>query len=219
MSTGEYSLREVFDALEPGQLLCAGRADEALRTLARERGVTLVDYFQREELAVANAVATAEGAMGILMQETAITLWESRILVIGFGRIGKLLAHRLKALGADVTVSSRSRADAAWCQAYGYGVLDTRRLEGHLRRFDAVVNTVPALVLDAGRLAELRGDAVCMDLASRPGGMDFAAASRLGVRAIWALSLPGEVAPVTAGKIIRDTIYHILEERDCGSEA
>ena len=51
-----------------------------------------------------------------------------------------------------------------------------------------------------------------MDLASKPGGVDMEAASRLGVRVIWALSLPGKVAPVTAGKIIRDTIYHILNE-------
>jgi dipicolinate synthase subunit A len=61
---------------------------------------------------------------------------------------------------------------------------------------------------------ELRDDALCLDLASKPGGMDFAAASRLGVRAIWALSLPGEVAPESAGAIIRDTIYNILEEQE-----
>lgn len=52
-----------------------------------------------------------------------------------------------------------------------------------------------------------------MDLASKPGGLDFAAAAKLGIKAIWALSLPGEVAPTSSGAIIRDTIYNILEER------
>lgn len=42
--------------------------------------------------------------------------------------------------------------------------------------------------------------------------MDFEAAARLGVKVIWALSLPGKVAPVTAGRCIQTTIYNILQE-------
>ena len=74
------------------------------------------------------------------------------------------------------------------------------------------MNTVPARVLDGERLADLKPGCLVIDLASRPGGVDLEAAARLGVRVIWALSLPGRVAPVTAGKILRDTIYHILDE-------
>ena len=44
----------------------------------------------------------------------------SRVLVIGYGRVGRLLAHRLKGLGARVTVSARSFRDLAWIEAYGY---------------------------------------------------------------------------------------------------
>jgi dipicolinate synthase subunit A len=75
-----------------------------------------------------------------------------------------------------------------------------------------VVNTVPARVLDETHLAELAPGALVIDLASRPGGVDFEAAAALGVKVIWALSLPGKVAPVTSGKNIRDTIYNILQE-------
>ena len=214
LSAGEYALAEILDAVPRGALVCAGRVDPATRELAEARGIPLIDYFKREELAVQNAVATAEGALGIIMQDTAVTVWNCRILVIGFGRIGKLLAHRLRGMGADVTVSSRNWGDKAWCQAYGYHTLDTRHLEGHLGDFDVVVNTVPAPVLGEERLRELAHDALCLDLASRPGGMDFVAAARLGVRAIWALSLPGEVAPRSAGAIIRDTIYNIIDEQE-----
>ena len=52
-------LEEVFDALRPGQIVCAGRVDAGTRALAEGRGVRLIDYFAREELAVANAVPTA----------------------------------------------------------------------------------------------------------------------------------------------------------------
>ena len=161
-----------------------------------------------------NAAATAEGALELLIRETPRTLLGSRALVVGFGRIGKLLASRLHSLGCAVAVSSRKFSDMAWCRAFGYEALDTRSLAGHLGEFDMVVNTVPATILGEELLRELKSGALCMDLASKPGGVDFAAAARLGVHAIWALSLPGEVAPISAGEIIRDTIYNILREQE-----
>ena len=102
----------------------------------------------------------------------------------------------------------------AWCRAYGYGALNTEKLEEHLGDFDMVVNTVPAPVLGEDRLRLLNPGCLCMDLASKPGGVDFSAAARLGTHAVWALSLPGESAPTTAGEIIRDTIYNILREQE-----
>lgn len=212
LSAGEYTLEKIINSIEPGTLVCGGRIDEQTRTMADVQRLALCDYFEREELAVSNAVATAEGAIGIIMQETSITIWGSRILVIGFGRVGKLLAHRLSALGAQVSVSARSCGDKAWIRAYGYSPLDTNALEGDLPGFDVVVNTVPATVLGAARLARLRPGVLCLDLASKPGGMDFAAAAELGVHAVWALSLPGEVAPESSGAIIKDSIINILKE-------
>ena len=46
------------------------------------------------------------------------------------------------------------------------------------------------------------GNGICH---SKPGGVDLGAAGKLGLTVIWALSLPGKVAPVTAGAAIRDT--------------
>jgi len=206
------ALSEILDALRPGQLVCAGMVTDHIAALAAERGLTIHDYFAREELAVANAIPTVEGAIQIAMEELPITLHGARVLVIGYGRSGKLLAHRFSALGAHVTVAVRKYADMAWAQAYGYGTERTAQLEGWLCGYDLVVNTVPARVLGEQRLADLSPGALVIDLASRPGGVDFEAAARLGVKVIWALSLPGKVAPVTSGKNIRDTIYNILQE-------
>ena len=150
--------------------------------------------------------------MQIAMEELPVTLHGARVLVLGFGRLGKLAAHRFAALGAKVTVAARKWADLAWAEAYGYAAEHIERLDGFLCGYDLVVNTVPVKVLTAGRLADLRPGCLVIDLASKPGGVDLDAAAQLGVRVIWALSLPGKVAPVTSGKIIRDTIYHILNE-------
>ena len=202
----------MLDALRPGQVVCAGRASPELLALAEKRQLRLFDYFRREELAVANAVPTAEGAVQLAMEELPITLHGARVLVVGFGRVGKLTAHRFRALGARVSVAARKWEDLAWAEAYGYAPEHLEGLDECLCAYDLVVNTAPARVLDADRLAQLEPDCLVIDLASRPGGVDMEAASELGVRVIWALSLPGKVAPVTAGKILRDTICHILCE-------
>lgn len=208
----QHPLAEVLDALRPGQILCAGMVGAGTAELAANRGLTLHDYFTREELAVANAVPTAEGAIQIAMEELPITLRDTRALVIGYGRLGKVLAHRLDGLGARVSVAARKYADLAWAEAFGYGVEHADQLQGWLCGYDLIVNTVPARILGEPELEDLRPGCLVIDLASKPGGVDLEAASRLGVKVVWALSLPGKVAPVTAGRSIKTTIYNILHE-------
>lgn len=205
--------RQVFSLISPGQIVCAGRINEGLRELSEWSGAELYDYFAREELTVANAASTAEGAVQIIMEETPKTLLGAKCLVIGYGRIGKILSHRLNAMGAKVTVAARKCSDFAWIQAFGYDSENSEKLNGKLSGYDVIINTVPAKILDESKLIQLSKHCLCLDLASKPGGIDFQAASRLGVHAVWALSLPGEVAPETAGMCIKDTIYNILREK------
>lgn len=213
LSRSTFPLAQILDALRPGQILCAGRADKAARALAAERSLILHDYFAREEFTIANAVPTVEGAIQIAMEELPITLHGARALVIGYGRLGRLLAYRLDALGAKVSAAARKWSDLAWAEAYGFGVEQTDLLDGWLCSYDLIVNTVPSRILDKNRLAELHQGCLVIDLASKPGGVDMEAARELDVKVIWALSLPGKVAPVTAGKVIQTTIYNILREQ------
>ena len=111
-----------------------------------------------------------------------------------------------------VTAAARKPEDLAWIRAYGCEALEIGKLDGHLSRFRAVFSTVPSLVLDEGLLAQLPEDCLCVDLASTP-GIDLAAAERRGMPRVWARSLPGRLVPRAAAEIIRDTVYHILEER------
>lgn len=212
LSKREIRLSELAEAIAPGQIILAGKAGATLTDAARARSVRVIDYLEREELTVKNAGITAEGAVEILMRELPVTLMGSKILVVGFGRIGKLLALKLRALEADVTCSARKSSDRAWIEAMGLTAADTGRLTEALAGVDAVVNTVPARVLGERELAALREGSVCLDLASKPGGVDLEAAKAMGAHVIWALSLPGQVAPVTAGEAIRDAIYNIIYE-------
>lgn len=189
-----------------------GRIHESVRR-AFAGGAAVVDYYQREELSVLNAIPTAEGAVQIAMEELATTIYGQHVLVTGFGRISRVLVRILTAMGAHVTVTARKYQDLAWAKIAGCRAVHISRLEETLPGYDLVFNTVPAVLLDEARLWKLRSDTLIIDLASKPGGVDFETASRLGRKTVWALSLPGKVAPITAGDMIACTIRNILKER------
>ena len=146
------------------------------------------------------------------MTNTPYTLRGSKCLIIGYGKIGKVLSAALKELGADVTASARKYSDLAWIKTNGLNGVQTAAIGEIADRFDIIFNTVPSLVLNFKVLSKTKPDVLIIDLASRPGGVDFDTADDLNRKVIWALSLPGKVAPRTAGEIIKDTLLNILEE-------
>ncbi len=211
-STQTITVDEVLSAASGGQVLFAGRVSEEIAAKADRMGVRLTDYLDREEFSIYNAIPTAEGAIQIAMEELPITLHGSNCLITGFGRISKVLAHMLEGLGARVTIAARKYSDAAWIKTYGYRYIPIPELGKEAAQSDVIFNTAPALLIDRDILKSLRRDSLVIDLASKPGGVNFEAAGRLGVKTIWALSLPGKVAPLTSGEIIATTIINILEE-------
>ena len=205
------SLRSLYERLAPRSLMLGGKVTPEAQSQAALYGVRFLDYLEREEVNIHNAVPTAEGAIEIAMRELLVTLFGSRSAVLGYGRVGRALAERLKALGSDVTVAVRRERDAAWCKASGLKTLGYSSL-ADLRGFDVIFNTVPARVLGSAELADIGSASLIIDLASKPGGVDMDSARELGCRVIWALSLPGKVAVRTAGEIIADSVLSILRE-------
>ena len=207
-------LAELLRAAKPGAVALGGRLSAQAKTIAQEAGVELVDYYARPELAIYNAIPTAEGCIGILLRESTRTLWSANILLLGFGPVGQALGVRLAALGADVTVCARRPEQRALAESLGLRGAELARLGALAPAFDRVVNTIPAPVLTEPVLTALRPGSLIVDLASKPGGTDFAAARRLGHTALHALSLPTVWAPETAGEALARTVQTILQERE-----
>lgn len=194
-----------------GKKVFGGRTGILYQTSPYWKHAEVFDYGNREEFAVRNAFPTAEGAIGIAVTQYAGTISGSRCLVSGYGRIGKALAWMLRGMGADVTVSARKAADAAWIESFGYRFVPTGRL-AEAGRFDLIFNSVPAQVFSREVLAAMRGSGLLIDLASLPGGTDLEAAAEFGIPAVRGLALPGKTAPKTAGEIEKKTICTMLEE-------
>lgn len=171
----EIRLTDLFTERQElsGKLILAGRVDERLTALANLYGAQTADYMEREELAVLNAIPTAEGAVKIAMDELPVTLHGSHCLVTGFGRVSKILCATLKGMGVHVTTAVRKKSDMAYITAYGYDCIDIRQPIANAKQYDVVFNTVPKLIIGEGILTALRSDCLIIDLASKPGGADF----------------------------------------------
>ncbi len=185
--------------------------DKFLRAYPKLIKAQLYDYFAKEEFEILNALPTAEGALEIAMNRYEGTISGSKCLVVGFGRIGKILSKILAALNAQVTVAARRESDFAYITAFGLKTINTNKIKT-VKGFDIVFNTVPAMIFDRELLMNTDRNTLIIDLASLPGGVDFEAAHTLDVDAVRALSLPGKCAPKTAGEIIKSTIFNIIEE-------
>lgn len=205
-------INEVFRKMKKNQLFIAGRISDRINQMAKAYNVYTIDILEREEMAVLNCIPTAEGAIQIAMEELPVTLNGSKVLILGYGRLGKVLAKMLSGIGADVWAEARKYSDLAWMKAYGIKSIYINDLDKYLCEMDVIYNTIPSRILDGSRLEKLSRDCLVIDLASKPGGVDFDRAKALGIKVIWALSLPGKVAPVTAAGYMKETIYNIIEE-------
>ena len=190
----------------------AGKISESVEEKLKAGNIKSIDLLKREELVVLNTIATAEGTIQIAMENTQKTIHGSNILIMGFGRVGKVSAKMLDGIGAKVSCEARKNSDIAWIKAYGYNPIHLSELEKVLGDYDIIINTIPFQILDEERLKYVKKECTILDLSSTPGGVDRNAARRMGLKLIWALSLPGKVAPMTSAEFIKETLNHILKE-------
>ncbi len=202
-----------FNLLENKKVF--GGIISSIEKSVKNRQISLYDYY-REDFKILNAVPTAEGAVNIALNNMDKTLCDSQCLVMGYGRIGKVLADILEKSGAEVTVAARKIQDYAWITAKKYNFINISHLssEQNLNRYDIIFNTIPYILLNEPILKKLSSNTLIIDLASEPGGVDKNSAKNLGLNSIHALGIPGKLFPDTAGKIVKQTLYKIIEEEN-----
>lgn len=204
------SFTEMIHLLKNGAAVIGGNLPETWKKELQRRGCHYINAMQDDELAILNAIPTAEGAVLVAMQEGETTLNGSRTLVTGFGRCGLPLCRVLSGMGARVSVAARRPPALAMARALGFETVTFGELPGVIHLYDYVFNTVPAVIIDGPLLAKMKKDAVIIDIASAPGGVDFDMAKKLGIKAVLATGLPGKRAPVSAGLILAKVYGRIL---------
>ncbi len=204
-------IEDIFKSMNEHQLFIGGKVSDCL-DMSKNYQIPVIDILDREEMAVLNAIPTAEGAIQIALEEIPITLHGSNIMILGFGRIGKVLAKMLRGMGSNVYVLARKHSDISWIKAYDYYPIYIFDLKEKLSHMNLIINTIPKSLINEELLKRINNETLIIDLASMPGGINYYAADKMGKKVIHALALPGKMAPVSSAEFMLDTIYNIIEE-------
>ncbi len=186
-------LEHVFALSEHAALICGG-----MLPAEDER---FFDYYD-EPMMLRNADVTAEAALLLAGNSIGGCLNGAHAVIVGYGRIGKRLAAKARALGCNVTVAARKERDHALIHMCGHRAIGFDALPDALAHADFVCNTVPAEVFCESMLLRMPAQVPLIDLAD----------SIPSPRAIHATGLPGKYAPETAGGILADSVRRILNK-------
>lgn len=211
LTGSQYSIYDILNIIKSGTVIFAGKVPSIITRIASEHKVKIFDYTNNEEFNILNAVSTAEGAILTALEITENTISQSKITVLGYGRIGKALSVRLKNLGGIVTVGARSLAAQANAICDGITACDIATAIKKASDSSIIFNTIPAPVITEENINAIKSR-IIIDLASIPGGLSEAAKSISGENFIHALSLPGKHFPNTAGEVIYKTITGTMRE-------
>ena len=211
-------LTEIISLTDKNALLIGGKFSPSIKSMLCEKGIRYIDYYESEAFQIKNAVLSAEGAIYTAMNMIDKAIFGSKIAVVGFGRIGKLLSAKLKSLGADITICARKASDIAWGESFGYKCLQIKYIDGKStlcalsENYDIIFNTVPYWVFDELSASLMPAETLFVDLASPPFGIDEKTVQKYNLNYIKASGIPGKYAPVSAGEIIGQTVMLILEK-------
>lgn len=193
-------------------VIYTGISNEYLNKIEKNTGRKVVHIFDRDDIAIYNSIPTVEGTIMMAIQHTDFTIHGSKVMVIGLGRTGMSVARAFHGLGAKVNVGVHRSEHLARVIEMGLDGFYTDTLDTAVQSADIIINTVPKQIVTSKVISKMQSHALIIDLASKPGGTDFRYAEKRGIKAILALSLPGLVAPKTAGGILANIIVDLLED-------
>ena len=190
--------KEVLNAMPRHATIFTPIRYPKLIALLTEVSRTLEVIFDHDEVAIYNSIPTAEGVVYHMIQQTNATIHQSKVLVVGAGRTGMTIARTLKALGAQVSVTYRQEKDAARLFEMGVEPVHIDSMVKTLSSYETIVNTVPVMLFSKTELDQVNQACYIIDVSSKPGGVDFEYAKKVGIIAELTGSLPSYIAPKTA---------------------
>lgn len=189
--------------------IITGNILEKYKNVLEENNNIVKDILKLDEYAILNGEPTAEGAIQIAMENTRRVLQKSNILILGYGKIGKILASKLQKLDCNVYCSARKQSDFAWMEVNNINQVKYEELLETIKNMDIIFNTVPSIILNEKEIENIKQTAIYIELASKPGGIDLEIAQKLEKNIINAQGLPGKVAPVTSAQILAKILENI----------
>ncbi|WP_338452097.1 dipicolinic acid synthetase subunit A [Niallia oryzisoli] len=203
---------EMLKKTPPHCVVFSGITNSYLTGITDSADRTLVQLFQRDDVAIYNSIPTVEGTIMMAIQHTDFTIHGSYVTVLGLGRVGMSVARTFHLLGAKVKVGARKSEHIARITEMGLTPFHLDEITQWVKDTDILINTIPHQIVSANVISKMPVHTLIIDLASKPGGTDFRYAEKRGIKALLAPSLPGIVAPRTAGNILAGVLSNLLQD-------
>lgn len=181
--------------LHSNQHLFAGAIPKGIISKLSATNILCHDYMEDEQLAIFNSIATSEGLICEIISSYPSNLTNTKVLILGYGKCAKTLAHHLNGLGCSITICARNEAALTQAATFSYSTLLLSDLKKYAFRFPIIINTIPKQILTKEILLTLSKENSIYDIASYPGGTDFISAKDLKIPATLHLGLPGKYSP------------------------
>lgn len=165
------SREQILKNCRSGTYLFCGTASKLWKLDAEQKKVDMVEFLNNETFAAENAYYTAEGAIVLAQEKRKSSMWFSRCVVVGSGRIAKALCRMLKVHTPLVSVVARNPKIMAELSIEQIRCYSVSQQASAFSRTDVVFNTVPDNILNPAALKEMNPLGLYVELASAPFGL------------------------------------------------
>ena len=197
------------------KIVFAGNVSDTLLKKFEDENIKVIDLMKIEEFVILNVLPTVEAIIKIMLNNKKEIIHNSNCLILGYGRIGKILAQKLQGLSINITCVTNDNIEKAWCMALGHKVIDFKDIDNNdsiLKNYDILINTIPKIILTK-ELERVRKETLIIDVASKPFGINRKIVEEQKLNFIEALGLPGKHFPITVAKNIKDLVFNILQKQ------
>lgn len=208
----EFKLKisDFADKIKSEQLVLGGMIKGEIKEIFEKNNVVYKDVCAFEHFTQYNAFLTAQGAVGLLLKNTDRLITGKKVLITGFGRIGKALSGLLKGMNMEVFVAARNTRQLTEAGCLGYNVINLKNMSTVIYLFDYIFNTVPENIFSDTDVYHIRDDSVYFELASKPYGARQEIFIKENKKYVFGGGLPGKYVSYSAAEAIGEFVENML---------
>lgn len=203
-------LSDFLNKISPEQFVLGGMFKGEAKEILEKNNVPYKDLGTFEHFTVYNAFLTAQGALKLLLEGTNSIITGKKVLITGFGRIGKALANLLKSLNMEVYIAARNENQLTEADCLGCKTIHINNLNAVIYLFDFIFNTVPHNIFSESDISHIRPDCTYFELASKPFGAKKEHFEEKGKKYVAGGGLPGKFVAYSAAQKIGELVENLI---------
>lgn len=199
---------DINQLIKKGALVVTLMHNDYMIQLSKQYHFYYIALLDDGEFLEHNSILTAEGVISYLISHRRYPLYDSQILVTGYGHCGKAIIDLLIGFKAHLSISVRNQYLKKDIESLGCHYMQIEDID--LSHIDILINTIPSVTIEEDLLKTANKDIMIVDIASYPYGVDHHKALSLNLNSQILPSIPCRYAYGYASKMICDILEGAL---------